>query len=499
MATAARPKPGSVEERNAPDLLAADGKRIRGRVPYGIESRDMGGWREVIEPGAFRSTVFDDLVATVDHVGVPLGRHPTTLELEDRADGLHWAVDPPAARADIREAVERGDLRAGSWRMVVGKDEWRGDVRHVQEVAVLRDVSIVTRPAYQAAEVEYRSQPDPNPAEAEEDTTMATEADKQTTEQPDEVRTEERRPPAGSLRVEERAELPVFQTLTDAFRSRGFPDGAASVTWDEFRTLTWGGGTVLTDLAPVRHEGVALGYDSRWVYPAFPSTGVDSSTTAVQILRQSSRTLPAGTAVVRPIDSVAAKPEVATATELVSQQLSQVAAIETNVPNILGEQIVFQSMVEVDLRLSISEGYDRLVLNGINTAGTMAAGTLDILTNTRKAMTGLMTAGYAPDTLVIDPPGAEQLDLLRSSGSEAFYLWSPGRFAPGQIFGLNVRVGKNAGTAVVDASAFGRLYSSPLQLQAFEADAGTTNRRNVRLEGNATFAVERVTAATRIT
>src|SRR4051812_15972052 len=116
-----RPKPGQVEERTAPDLVAADGKKIRGRVPYGVESRDMGGWREVIEPGAFKATVFDDLVATVDHAGVPLGRHPTTLELEDRADGLHWSVDPPASRADVREAVERGDLKAGSWRMQVAK------------------------------------------------------------------------------------------------------------------------------------------------------------------------------------------------------------------------------------------------------------------------------------------------------------------------------------------------------------------------------------------
>jgi hypothetical protein len=29
-----RPKPGQVEERQAP--LEADGKRIRGRIPYGV-------------------------------------------------------------------------------------------------------------------------------------------------------------------------------------------------------------------------------------------------------------------------------------------------------------------------------------------------------------------------------------------------------------------------------------------------------------------------------
>jgi Caudovirus prohead serine protease len=114
-----RPTAGQVEERTAPELLSADGPRIRGRIPYGVESRDMGGRREVVERGALERTRFDDLVVTVDHAGVPLGRYPGTLELEDRSDGFHWSVDPPASRADIREAVERGDLRAGSWRMVV--------------------------------------------------------------------------------------------------------------------------------------------------------------------------------------------------------------------------------------------------------------------------------------------------------------------------------------------------------------------------------------------
>ena len=90
---------------------------------------------------------------------MPLGRYPTTLELEDRDDGLHWSVSPPESRADVREAVERGDLRAGSWRMVVARDEWRGDVRHIHEIAELRDVAIVTAPAYPAAAVEYRTHP----------------------------------------------------------------------------------------------------------------------------------------------------------------------------------------------------------------------------------------------------------------------------------------------------------------------------------------------------
>jgi phage head maturation protease len=86
-----RPKPGSVEERSAPiiDTTAPtiDGRKLRGVIPYGVESRDMGGWREVIDPGALDKANFDDLIATREHDRSKLlGRHPTTLEVESRAD-----------------------------------------------------------------------------------------------------------------------------------------------------------------------------------------------------------------------------------------------------------------------------------------------------------------------------------------------------------------------------------------------------------------------------
>jgi hypothetical protein len=52
MATVERPKAGELEERTVSDTLAVEGKKIRGRIPYSVESRAMpGGWREVIEPG----------------------------------------------------------------------------------------------------------------------------------------------------------------------------------------------------------------------------------------------------------------------------------------------------------------------------------------------------------------------------------------------------------------------------------------------------------------
>lgn len=499
---ATRPKPGSVETRTAPDLLTSgEDRKIRGLIPYSVESRDLGGWKEIIMPGALDGAKLDDLVVTVDHAGVPLGRYPGTLELEDRADGMHWSVTPPESRADVREAIERGDLKAGSWRMRVKRDTWNGDVRQVHEIAELRDVSVVTAAAYESAAVEFRSHPEtnPDPATGQEDTTMATEADKKTeekTEKADEQRGLEIRD-TGSLRVKERNDTPLFQSLADLYAHRGFFENrTASVTWDEFRSFTWSAGTVLTDLNPVRREGVPLGIDRRWLYPALPSTSVDAATTAVQYLRQSARTL-AGTAVIRALDATSTKPETSSTVEYQTLQLNQVATIQTGIPRIHAAQPMFQSLVEADLRLSINDGLDELVSRGVATAGTASTVTGNVLDKIRKAMTVVGTAGYNADVLAIDPSGAEALDLLKSSGSEAFYVFAAGAAAPAP-YGLQVRVWKNAGTAVLDSQAFGRLYVSPMELRSFEADAGATNKQNVRLECNAGYAVERVPAALRI-
>lgn len=220
-----RPTAGTLETRSAPEANAptVEGRRVRGRIPYGVKSRDLGGWREVIEPGALRGARLDDLVATVDHAGVPIGRYPGTLELEDRDDGLHWSVELAESRADIRDAIERGDLRSCSWRMVVKRDEWRGNVRHVHEIAELRDVSVVTSPAYSAATAEYRAAPEPSAEPAA--TTPPPSSEEATV--PEEQRT------GGGLRVEDRSVTPNDQTAEARVL-----DAIASVPKGEMRDLT---------------------------------------------------------------------------------------------------------------------------------------------------------------------------------------------------------------------------------------------------------------------
>lgn len=468
---------------------------------YNAVSEDLGGFTERIAPGAFGNVLDADVRALLNHdPNQVLGRTRSgTLRLHDEQRGLRFEIDIPDSPLgeNVRASVARGDIDGASFRFTVDRDSWDGDLRTVESVRELKDITVATFGAYPAASVELRTRPtDQGEAQGDNMGDQPDNQQQQTTEQPEESRGLEVRNP-GSLRVEERAERPMFQTMTEAFRSRGFPGHAASITWDEYRTFVWSAGTVLTDLNPTRVQGVPLGMDTRYAYPAFPSTSVDSATTAVQVLRQSARVLPAGTAIVRPLDAVTSKPATAGTAEVSTVQLSQVAAIETNVPEIILQQPLFQSLVETDLRFAINEGYDALVLDGLSTAGTVGtSGTA--LIDVRRAITTLQASGYQPDTLVIDSQGAEALDLMQTSGSEGFFIWSPGNYAPA-IWGLNRRVTKARGTAVVDSTSFGRLYSSPLALQRFEVDAGSTNRSNVRLEGHAAFSVERVAAAIRIT
>ena len=190
-------------------------------------------------PRPCRAAKLDDLVATVDHAGVPIGRYPTTLKVEDRSGrpALVRAARLRAARTCARRS-SAATSKAGSWRMVVGRDD-EGARRRSPRPRDRRAARRVRRhpPPYPASTVELRSAPA---------THRRTKCPKHRT--PRSAATSnapsENRPPAGSLRVEDRAELPRFETLADAFRSRGFPDETATITADEFRRVTFAGGTV---------------------------------------------------------------------------------------------------------------------------------------------------------------------------------------------------------------------------------------------------------------
>jgi Caudovirus prohead serine protease len=182
--------------------------------------------------------------------------------------------------------VKRGDVSGASFRFVVGDETWEGERRTVTESAELIDLSLATTPAYEGPRVELRSRPETTtvavPQQKEPD--MSEAKTEERTEAPEEKSEETReapQEPAGSLRVEDRAGGAGGRRLVDEFRSRGFPGETATISWGEYRAAMFSGS--IEDLAPVRRDGVPLGSDMRYAFPAFPQVAVDASTTSVQV------------------------------------------------------------------------------------------------------------------------------------------------------------------------------------------------------------------------
>ena len=128
-------------------------------------SENLGGFREKIRIGAFSNAVkTDDVRALFNHnSNYVLGRNLAgTLALREDTAGLWFEVEAPNTQwaRDLHESVKRGDINQFSFAFVTKKDDWKdeGDtvVRELIEVG-LRDVSIVTNPAYLQTSVQARS------------------------------------------------------------------------------------------------------------------------------------------------------------------------------------------------------------------------------------------------------------------------------------------------------------------------------------------------------
>jgi HK97 family phage prohead protease len=143
---------------------------------YNKETR-IGSWfREVIEPGAFKSALArkDDVRALFNHdANYVLGRTASrTLVLEEDSRGLKYTVTLPDTQAgrDLWTSVQRGDVTQSSFAFSVDSEEWRDKssdlpLRVVKDVHLF-DVSPVTYPAYDETSVSARSQAETLQADA---------------------------------------------------------------------------------------------------------------------------------------------------------------------------------------------------------------------------------------------------------------------------------------------------------------------------------------------
>jgi HK97 family phage prohead protease len=145
---------------------AVEGRTVEGYASvFNSMSEDLGGFREIILPGAFSEVLDNDVRALYNHDSNYLLARTTsgTLELKEDDKGLYYRFEMPNTSYgnDMLELFRRGDLSQSSFGFTVDKDSWRMEegqhVRYIERVGSLFDVSPVVFPAYASASSGLRS------------------------------------------------------------------------------------------------------------------------------------------------------------------------------------------------------------------------------------------------------------------------------------------------------------------------------------------------------
>jgi HK97 family phage prohead protease len=126
-------------------------------------------FNEIISPNAFDNVLQEerlDVPMTYNHIrGMLLGRTKSnTLKLSKDEKGLKFRVEVPNTTTgnDVYELVKRGDLYENSFAFITdnaswSKDENGGDLRTINNIKKLVDISVVTNGAYANTDVAARS------------------------------------------------------------------------------------------------------------------------------------------------------------------------------------------------------------------------------------------------------------------------------------------------------------------------------------------------------
>ena len=155
---------------------AVEGRTVEGYASvFNSMSEDLGGFREIILPGAFSEVLDNDVRALYNHDSNYLLARTTsgTLELKEDDKGLYYRFEMPNTSYgnDMLELFRRGDLSQSSFGFTVEKDSWRMEegqhVRYIERVGSLFDVSPVVFPAYNQASSGLRSAEPNGESEAE--------------------------------------------------------------------------------------------------------------------------------------------------------------------------------------------------------------------------------------------------------------------------------------------------------------------------------------------
>lgn len=143
-------------------------------IVYNSRSVNLGGFVEVVRPGAARDVLArdPDIRGLINHdANRLLGRTLAgTLRVSERGDeGTEYEFDAPdtSYARDLRVLLDRGDITQSSFAFRVARDgvEWSEDedtglpLRIIHRFSGLSDMSPVTYPAYPASSAGKRAAP----------------------------------------------------------------------------------------------------------------------------------------------------------------------------------------------------------------------------------------------------------------------------------------------------------------------------------------------------
>lgn len=143
---------------------------IEGYAAMYNQRTNLGWMDEEIMPGAFDDVLNDDVRALINHdPSLILARSVNgkgTLKLELDEKGLKYSYSTPnrTYAKDLQDAIESGDVSQSSFSFSIKEENWvrsendtDNDLRQINKIERLFDVSPVTFPAYQDTSVAKRS------------------------------------------------------------------------------------------------------------------------------------------------------------------------------------------------------------------------------------------------------------------------------------------------------------------------------------------------------
>lgn len=159
-----------LETRSGQLQTASQGRLSGYAAVYNAPSHDLGGFREIIKPGAFAKSLKDapNVRALFDHDSrlVLATTRADTLQLREDAKGLSFELMLPATSyaKDLAALVDRGDVAGCSFafRVRPGGEAWEqrsGDTFRILSDIELAEITITANPAYPDTEVALRSMP----------------------------------------------------------------------------------------------------------------------------------------------------------------------------------------------------------------------------------------------------------------------------------------------------------------------------------------------------